>query len=108
MPLWQARRQNGAAAASQLAAAAAAGDNSDEEVYATARAMDHADGAMYDSDDNLVPGPGAPDGRKIEPLPALDHANITYDAFEKDFYDEAEAISKLSLAEVMPFVTTVL
>ena len=76
---------------------AGAGYNSDEEVYAAARAVDGAD--QYDSDDNPM-GPGVIDKKKIEPLPALDHAAIEYDEFAKDFYEEAPAIAAMTPAEV--------
>ena len=76
---------------------AGAGYNSDEEVYAAARAADG--GEQYDSDDNPV-GPGVVDRKKIEPLPPLDHGAIEYDDFAKDFYEEAPAIAAMTPAEV--------
>jgi len=33
------------------------------------------------------------DKKKIEPIPALDHSTIEYDAFTKDFYEEKPSIS---------------
>ena len=39
-------------------------------------------------------------GEKIEPLPALDHANIEYDDFVKNFYEEPPALNALSFPEV--------
>ncbi|KAH9621462.1 hypothetical protein KSS87_011600 [Heliosperma pusillum] len=68
-----------------------AGYDSDEEVYAAAKAVD-AGMLDYDSDDNPV----VVDKRKIEPIPALDHTDIDYEAFNKDFYDEKPSISALS------------
>lgn len=73
----------------QLAAEALhAGYNSDEEVYAAAKAVD-AGMVEYDSDDNPV----VVDKKKIEPIPALDHSSIDYDPFNKDFYEEIPSIS---------------
>ena len=66
------------------------GYNSDEEVYATARAMDGED-----SDEQ-----NAADKRKIGPLAPLDHASISYDTFAKDFYDPKPEIALLNPAEV--------
>lgn len=65
-----------------------AGYNSDEEVYAAAKAVD-AGLVEYDSDDNPV----VVDKKKIEPIPALDHSLIDYEPFDKDFYEEKPSIS---------------
>jgi ATP-dependent RNA helicase DDX42 len=65
-----------------------AGYDSDEEVYAAAKAVD-AGMMEYDSDDNPI----VVDKKKIEPIPALDHSTIEYDAFTKDFYEEKPSIS---------------
>lgn len=65
-----------------------AGYDSDEEVYAAAKAVD-AGMLEYDSDDNAI----VLDKRKIEPIPALDHSEIDYEPFSKDFYEEKESIS---------------
>lgn len=65
-----------------------AGYDSDEEVYAAAKAVD-AGLLEYDSDDNPV----VVDKKKIEPIPALDHSEIDYEPFSKDFYEEKESIS---------------
>ena len=73
----------------QLAADALhAGYNSDEEVYAAAKAVD-AGLIEYDSDDNPI----LLDKKKIEPIPALDHSSIDYEPFNKDFYEEKASIS---------------
>ncbi|GJN08069.1 hypothetical protein PR202_ga25957 [Eleusine coracana subsp. coracana] len=65
-----------------------AGYDSDEEVYAAAKAVDA--GMMdYDSDDNPI----VVDKKKIEPIPPLDHSTIEYDDFNKDFYEEKPSIS---------------
>lgn len=73
----------------QLAAEALnAGYNSDEEVYAAAKAVD-AGLLEYDSDDNPI----IVDKKKIEPIPALDHSSIDYEPFNKDFYEENTSIS---------------
>ena len=91
----QARRQNAsrAAATQAMASADASGYGSDEEVYATARAVDDADG--YDGAEIA----DATDKKKIEPLPALDHANTEYDDFAKNFYEEAPALKLQTFAE---------
>lgn len=65
-----------------------AGYNSDEEVYAAAKAVD-AGMLEYDSDDNPI----VVDKKKIEPIAALDHSDIDYEPFNKDFYEEKESIS---------------
>lgn len=65
-----------------------AGYDSDEEVYAAAKAVD-AGLIDYDSDDN----PLIVDKKKIEPIPALDHSSIDYEPFNKDFYEEKPSIS---------------
>ena len=65
-----------------------AGYDSDEEVYAAAKAVD-AGMLEYDEDDNPV----VVDKRKIEPIPALDHSEVEYEAFSKDFYEEKASIS---------------
>ncbi|CAL4939078.1 unnamed protein product [Urochloa decumbens] len=72
-----------------------AGYDSDEEVYAAAKAVD-AGMMEYDSDDNPI----VVDKKKIEPIPALDHSTIEYDAFTKDFYEEKPSISGMSDQEV--------
>ncbi|KAL6219583.1 hypothetical protein ACLB2K_007342 [Fragaria x ananassa] len=65
-----------------------AGYDSDEEVYAAAKAVD-AGLVEYDSDDNPV----VADKKRIEPISALDHSCIDYEPFTKDFYEEKESIS---------------
>ncbi|XP_010544963.1 PREDICTED: DEAD-box ATP-dependent RNA helicase 24 [Tarenaya hassleriana] len=75
-----------------------AGYNSDEEVYAAAKAVD-AGMLEYDSDDNPV----VVEKRKIEPIQALDHSLIEYDPFNKDFYEEKESISGMSEQEVSEY-----
>ncbi|KAI4301521.1 hypothetical protein L6164_034791 [Bauhinia variegata] len=65
-----------------------AGYDSDEEVYAAAKAVD-AGMVEYDSDDNPI----VLDRKKIEPIPALDHSSIDYEPFNKDFYEEKPSIS---------------
>ncbi|KAE8699599.1 DEAD-box ATP-dependent RNA helicase 24 [Hibiscus syriacus] len=75
-----------------------AGYDSDEEVYAAAKAVD-AGALEYDSDDNPV----VVDKKKIEPIPALDHSSIEYEPFNKDFYEEKESISGRSEQEVAEY-----
>uniref|UniRef100_A0A803LF34 RNA helicase n=1 Tax=Chenopodium quinoa TaxID=63459 RepID=A0A803LF34_CHEQI len=75
-----------------------AGYDSDEEVYAAAKAVD-AGMVEYDSDDNPV----VLDKRKIEPITALDHSEIDYEAFNKDFYEEKPSISGMSEQDVTEY-----
>ncbi|KAL0420134.1 UNVERIFIED_CONTAM: DEAD-box ATP-dependent RNA helicase 24 [Sesamum radiatum] len=83
----------------QLAADALhAGYNSDEEVYAAAKAVD-AGMIEYDSDDNPI----VLDKKKIEPIPALDHSSIDYEPFNKDFYEEKPSISGMSDQDVAEY-----
>lgn len=93
----QARRQNkaSAAAAAYAASGKAANSNEDEEVYAVAEAVDGLDDIDEDNFSAL-----AADKKRIDSLPPLDHANIEYDGFAKDFYDEAPAVAKLTPSEV--------
>ncbi|CAL0308503.1 unnamed protein product [Lupinus luteus] len=72
-----------------------AGYDSDEEVYAAAKAVD-AGLVEYDSDDNPI----VIDKNKIEPIPALDHSSIDYEPFSKDFYEETPSISGMSEQDV--------
>ncbi|CAO2816218.1 unnamed protein product [Amaranthus hypochondriacus] len=78
-----------------------AGYDSDEEVYAAAKAVD-AGMVEYDSDDNPV----VLDKKKIEPIPALDHSEIDYEPFSKDFYEEKPSISGMSEQEVTEYRTS--
>ncbi|PON45026.1 DEAD-box ATP-dependent RNA helicase [Trema orientale] len=75
-----------------------AGYDSDEEVYAAAKAVD-AGMVEYDSDDNPV----VTDKKKIEPIPALDHSSIDYEPFNKDFYEEKDSISGMSEQDVAEY-----
>ena len=70
------------------------GYGSDDEVYATADAVDGANVTDYDE---LV---SQGDKKTVEPLPALDHSNIEYDDFGKDFYEEKAEIAAMTPAEV--------
>ncbi|KAL7226945.1 hypothetical protein ACSBR1_021920 [Camellia fascicularis] len=75
-----------------------AGYDSDEEVYAAAKAVD-AGMVEYDSDDNpIVLGKN-----KIEPIPALDHSSIEYEPINKDFYEEKPSISGMSEQDVVEY-----
>ncbi|AEC10828.1 P-loop containing nucleoside triphosphate hydrolases superfamily protein [Arabidopsis thaliana] len=75
-----------------------AGYNSDEEVYAAAKAVD-AGMLDYDSDDNPI----VVDKRKIEPITALDHSSIDYEPINKDFYEELESISGMTEQETTDY-----
>ena len=78
-----------------------AGYDSDEEVYAAAKAVD-AGMIEYDSDDNPI----VLDKKKIEPIPALDHSSIDYEPFNKDFYEEEPSISGNSSSKLIDYVIT--
>ncbi|XP_073156556.1 DEAD-box ATP-dependent RNA helicase 24 isoform X2 [Henckelia pumila] len=83
----------------QLAADALhAGYNSDEEVYAAAKAVDSGM-VEYDSDDNPI----IVDKKKIEPIPELDHSSIDYEPFNKDFYEEKPSISGMSEQDAIEY-----
>lgn len=82
----KARRDAGLSLAAE---ALHAGYDSDEEVYAAAKAVDNGQ-IEYDSDDNAVV---TLDKKKIESLAPLDHSDLDYDRFTKDFYDESVSIS---------------
>ncbi|GJJ75691.1 ATP-dependent RNA helicase DDX42 [Entomortierella parvispora] len=71
--------------------------DSDEEVYATARAIDNAAEAMLDNDDY-----DAQSGvkKEITPLPRIDHSKQDYIDIEKCFYEEHEDIAKLTEEQV--------
>ncbi|KGN52865.1 DEAD-box ATP-dependent RNA helicase 24 [Cucumis sativus] len=75
-----------------------AGYDSDEEVYAAAKAVD-AGMVEYDSDDNML----IVEKKKIEPIPSLDHSSIDYEPFNKDFYEEKASISGMSEEEVSEY-----
>lgn len=75
-----------------------AGYNSDEEVYAAAKAVD-AGLLEYDEDDNPV----VVDRKRIEPIAALDHSGIDYEAFNKDFYEEKPSVSGMSEEDVAEY-----
>ncbi|XP_028786327.1 DEAD-box ATP-dependent RNA helicase 24-like [Neltuma alba] len=75
-----------------------AGYDSDEEVYAAAKAVD-AGMIDYDSDDNPI----LVEKKKIEPIPALDHSSIEYEPFNKDFYEETPSISGMSEQDVADY-----
>ena len=70
-------------------------------MYQTASAVDAAAKAQapeYDSDDNLV----VPDklNKTVEPLKPLDHDQIEYEEFTKDFYEPAADIAALTDGQV--------
>lgn len=75
-----------------------AGYDSDEEVYAAAKAVD-AGLIDYDSDDNPI----VIDKKKIEPIAPLDHTEIDYEPFTKDFYEETPSISGMSEQDVLEY-----
>lgn len=86
----KARRDAGLSLAAE---ALHAGYDSDEEVYAAAKAVDNGQ-IEYDSDDNAVV---TLEKKKIESLAPLDHNDVDYDRFNKDFYEESASISGMLL-----------
>ncbi|KAM7495790.1 hypothetical protein LguiA_020204 [Lonicera macranthoides] len=75
-----------------------AGYDSDEEVYAAAKAVD-AGMLDYDSDDNPI----LLDRKKIEPIAALDHSSIEYEPFNKEFYEEKPSISGMTEQDIIDY-----
>ncbi|XP_067397123.1 ATP-dependent RNA helicase DDX42 isoform X2 [Emydura macquarii macquarii] len=55
------------------------------------------DNLEYDSDGNPI----APSKKVIDPLPPIDHSEIEYPPFEKNFYDEHEEITSLSPQQIV-------
>ncbi|XP_072418007.1 ATP-dependent RNA helicase DDX42 isoform X2 [Chiloscyllium punctatum] len=55
--------------------------------------QEEEDDIEYDSDGNPIP----PLKKVIDPLPPIDHSEIEYQPFEKNFYIEHEDLAKLSL-----------
>ncbi|XP_062994756.1 ATP-dependent RNA helicase DDX42 isoform X3 [Elgaria multicarinata webbii] len=55
------------------------------------------DNLEYDSDGNPI----APSKRIIDPLPPIDHSEIEYPPFEKNFYEEHEEITSLTPQQVV-------
>lgn len=84
----QARRQGTAAT---LTAVNGAGYGSDDEVYALADAVDAADPRQEEDQRET---------KAIEPLPPIDHKNIEYDEFGKDFYEESAETAAMTPADV--------
>ena len=72
----------------------AEGYNSDDEVYATEKAITA----------NQEPEP-AESHQQIGPLAALDHEDIDYEPFAKDFYTPVPKIAKMTAAEVLYFLS---
>ncbi|KAI8048892.1 P-loop containing nucleoside triphosphate hydrolase protein [Syncephalis plumigaleata] len=83
MPTWQ--KETGA------------GYDSDEEVYAAAKAMDLQQNFVSEEDAERM---AANHRKEIVPLPTPDHSSIDYLEFEKCFYTEHEDIEKLTPAQV--------
>ncbi|KAK9828689.1 hypothetical protein WJX72_001532 [[Myrmecia] bisecta] len=77
-------------------AVAAQGYGSDDEVYAAARAIDGAE-VEYDANDNPIM---ADRSKTVGPMPPLDHDNIEYEEFAKDFYTPDPEIAAMPPAEV--------
>ncbi|KAF9907865.1 ATP-dependent RNA helicase ddx42 [Linnemannia zychae] len=73
--------------------------DSDEEVYATARAIDSAAEPQFDPDE--MGFDMQPNGKKeITPLPRVDHSRQNYVEIEKCFYEEHEDIARLTDEQV--------
>lgn len=92
----QARRRDGQTAA-MVKTVNDADYASDDEVYALANAVDAAD-PQYD-EERLA------DKKSIDPLPAVDHSNLEYNDFGKDFYEESPELAAMTPAEVCPILT---
>ncbi|XP_076460295.1 ATP-dependent RNA helicase DDX42-like [Babylonia areolata] len=58
---------------------------------------DEEDDIQYDSDGNPIPGERS---KIIDPLPPIDHSDIDYESFERNFYEEHEEIKALSTQQV--------
>lgn len=58
---------------------------------------DEEDDVQYDSDGNPIP---AEHSKIIEPLPPIDHSDIDYEPFERNFYEEHEEIKALTASQV--------
>ena len=67
--------------------------NSDEEVYAAARAADIAAGNFNDDDDGDYSTRALK--KEIQPLAAVNHDAIEYEDFQKDFYSPPDALKSL-------------
>ncbi|KAK3845952.1 MAG: hypothetical protein J3R72DRAFT_418103 [Linnemannia gamsii] len=73
--------------------------DSDEEVYATARAIDNSSEPQFDPDE--MGYDVQPNGKKeITPLPRVDHSRQDYVEIEKCFYEEHEDIARLTDEQV--------
>eukprot|EP00210_Caulerpa_lentillifera_P006804 g6503.t1 len=69
--------------------------DSDDEVYAAAKAADEDLEAEYDSDDQLVIKK-----REIGAIPALDHDQIEYEDFKKEFYKPCPTIQSKTKEQI--------
>lgn len=76
-----------------------AGYDTDEEVYAAAEAVDKGL-LQYDSDDNPIV---TFDKKKMDLVAPLDHTEIDYEEFRKDFYEESAAISGMTEEEASSY-----
>ncbi|XP_053609675.1 ATP-dependent RNA helicase DDX42 [Plodia interpunctella] len=69
--------------------------------YMEENPLNHDDGSdieiEYDEDGNPIPPPKK---KFIDPLPPIDHSEIEYEPFEKNFYTEHEDIEKLTTQQV--------
>ena len=92
----QARRRDGGTAA-MVKTVNDADYASDDEVYALANAVDAAD-PQYEEERSA-------DKKSVDPLSPVDHSNIEYDDFGKDFYKESPELAATSPAEVRPILT---
>ncbi|KAG0280709.1 ATP-dependent RNA helicase ddx42 [Linnemannia exigua] len=73
--------------------------DSDEEVYATARAIDNSSEQQFDPDEMGYDLQS--NGKKeITPLPRVDHSRQNYVEIEKCFYEEHEDIARLTDEQV--------
>lgn len=58
--------------------------------------LDEDEVVEYDEEGNPI----FPNRRYIDPLPPINHNEIEYDAFEKNFYNEHPDIAGLSIVQV--------
>ncbi|XP_055600359.1 ATP-dependent RNA helicase DDX42 [Uranotaenia lowii] len=70
----------------------------EENPHAGLQDADGSDAELeYDEDGNPIPPPKR---REIDPLPPIDHSEIDYEKFEKNFYEPHEDIKSLTATQV--------
>ncbi|CAI5477113.1 unnamed protein product [Closterium sp. Yama58-4] len=76
------------------------GYDSDEEVYAAAKAVDAAAAAAAAAAAGAAGGAAGSALDKMDALGHVDHSAIEYDEFDKDFYQEHPDVTAMSAADV--------